>query len=128
MPFPVEARFIEDTERELGVQFPEGFKTKMMQMNGGEVKVSGDVWQLFPFWDKSDKKRLSRTCNHIGLETMNARNAWGFPPDAIAIAANGSGDHLVYLRESPGSSQLSERVQVWLHETGQLRPTRTVLK
>ena len=104
MPFPVERRFIEDTERELGVQFPDAFKKKMMLMNGSEVSVASEVWQLFPFWDKSDSKRLSRTCNHIGLETKNAKSSLSFPAEAIAIATNGAGDHLVFIPTFPGSA------------------------
>ncbi|HQV52670.1 MAG: SMI1/KNR4 family protein [Flavobacteriales bacterium] len=128
MPFPVERRFIEDTERELGVQFPDAFKKKMMLMNGSEVSVASEVWQLFPFWDKSDSKRLSRTCNHIGLETKNAKSSLSFPAEAIAIATNGAGDHLVFIPTFPGSAKLAENLQVWLHETGKLIPTRSILK
>jgi hypothetical protein len=36
MPFPLEEQYIEKAESELGVRFPEPFRNKMMQQNGGE--------------------------------------------------------------------------------------------
>nr|WP_286425265.1 SMI1/KNR4 family protein [Myroides marinus] len=74
MPFPIELKYIVKTEEELGVLFPDQFKTKMMQEKGGELTTKEDDWQVYPFFDRSDKKRISRTCNHIGLETKQARS------------------------------------------------------
>ena len=37
MPFPVDIKYIEDAERDLGVTFPPIYKAKMLQENGGEV-------------------------------------------------------------------------------------------
>jgi hypothetical protein len=44
--------------------------------NGGEILTEEDEWQLFPIFDKTDKKRISRTANHIVLET-NASQRMG---------------------------------------------------
>jgi hypothetical protein len=120
MPFPIEQRFIEETESEMGFRFPPAFKEKMMAMNGGEVVVSDDDWQLFPSLDKSDNKRLSRTCNHIGLETANAREWRTFPPQAVAIGSNGNGDLLVLMPDEAERTQLRECIFIWGHETGEL--------
>ncbi|MGQ8870110.1 SMI1/KNR4 family protein [Myroides sp. TSA_177.3] len=118
MPFPIELTYIKQTEDELGVWFPDDFKAKMMQENGGELSTEEDDWQLYPFFDRSDKKRISRTCNHIGLETKQAQAWRNFPANAIAIASNGSGDHLILLPEAGNEKQLSEVIYAWWHEEG----------
>ena len=47
MPFPVDIKFIAETEHELGVEFPKSFKQKMMIENGGEMSKGrqGSDWQ-----------------------------------------------------------------------------------
>ena len=89
-----------------------------MRENGGEVETGDDAWQLYPFLDSSDNKRLARTCNDITRETQNARSWSGFPANAIAIGANGAGDQLVLLKNSENESELSPIVCWWDHETG----------
>ncbi len=121
MPFPVAEQFIAETERKLGVTFPPAFRSRMSRNNGGELSTDEDDWQLFPFFDTSDRKRLSRTASDIVRETANAREWSDFPPDAIAIAANGCGDHLVLL-PAPNSTELQHQPFLWLHETGELLP------
>ncbi|MFT6654927.1 MAG: hypothetical protein ACJAWI_001699 [Marinomonas primoryensis] len=37
--------------------------------NGGEAFIEEDDWKFYPIKDASDRKRLSRTCNHIISET-----------------------------------------------------------
>lgn len=113
MAFPLELKYIEQTESELGVKFPERFKHRMMQKNGGET--NDEEFQLFPFWDKSDRKRIARTSNHIGLETSNAKKWNGFPETAIAIGADGTGDLLILQHQ--GDGQLGEAIHIWNHET-----------
>lgn len=119
MPFPLKLKFIEDAENELGVLFPDLFKNKMMQENGGEIQTDEDDWQFYPFLDKSDNKRISRTCNHIGLETKQAREWKNFPKNAIAIATNGFGDYLILLPDEKNPKRLKDDVYIWLHETGE---------
>jgi hypothetical protein len=127
MPFPVDIKYIEETERELGVQFPEKFKAKMTKDNGGELAVFTDdsedeceLWLMFPFCDKSDKKRLSRTCNHIALETKNSRRWINFPTKGIAIAHDEGGNYLILLPEEATPHRLKENIFMWLHETGEI--------
>ena len=97
MPFPVDLKYIVELENELGLKFPDKFKDKMIQENGGEIQTDNDLWILYPFLNKSNNKMISRTCNHIGLETKNAKEWINFPMDAVAIGQNGLGDLLILL-------------------------------
>ena len=120
MPFPVDKKFIEELENELGLSFPDKYKTKMTTENGGEIQTDEDEWTLFPFLDKSDNKRISRTCNHIELETANANEWDNFPADAVAIGENGLGDLLILLPDKNAIGKLTDNIFVWLHETGEI--------
>ncbi len=72
MPFPVDEKYIIAAEQELGAKFPESFRQKMILENGGSIVVDGQVFELYPFYDTSNKKRVKRTCNSIVHETMNS--------------------------------------------------------
>ena len=113
MPFPIDEKYIIETESELNVKFPAEFKNRMKKSNGGEIGLDDFFFQLHPFFDKSDKKRISRTCNHIGLETKNARGWNGFPENGIVIGDGGSGD-LIFLQHN-GNGILSEEIYLWDH-------------
>mgnify|MGYP003583914919 CR=1 FL=1 len=121
MPFPIDLKYITETEKELGLVFPDSFKFKMRKENGGELTTKEDSWQIFPFLDKSDKKRISRTSNHIVLETKQARNWRNFPVDGIAIASNGSGDFLILLPTEENQQNLGSEIFSWFHETGEIK-------
>jgi hypothetical protein len=84
MPFPVDEKYIIQTEEKLGVRFSRSFRNRMMLKNGGEVVTESDGWELFPFLDSSDKIRLKRTCNDIIRETAAAKEWDGFPSEALA--------------------------------------------
>ncbi len=120
MPFPIDAKFIHETEIELGFEFPDKFKQKMIIENGGEIITDEDDWQIYPFFDKSDNKRISRTCNHIGVETKQAKEWADFPDSAIVIATNGCGDYLILLPIDKDSKKLSDEIYFWVHETGEI--------
>jgi hypothetical protein len=122
MPFPITLTEIVKTEAKTGVTFPLGFKARLSQDNGGEIKVAGDCWQLIPFFDSSDRKRLARTCNDIVRETASMRQWPDFPADAFVVAQNGSGDYLIIRPEAEGSTQLGETIYFWDHETGEHEP------
>ena len=116
MPFPVDEKYIEETESELNVKFPTKFKNRMIKLNGGELLISSEFeFELHPFFDKSDRKRISRTCNHIGLETKNAREWNGFPENGIAIGADGFGNKLILTHN--GNGNLTDQLYFWNHET-----------
>ena len=119
MPFPVDIKYIIETEQELGLVFPNSFKSKMTKENGGELMTEDNDWQQFPFFDKSDNKRISRTCNHIILETKQARMWNNFPDNAIV--SNGSGDNLILLPFDNNNKKLKEEIYLWQHETGDIQ-------
>jgi hypothetical protein len=117
MSFPVDEKYIIMAEERLGVKFPQAFRQKMMKNNGGECETLPDSWQLYPFFDTSDKKRLKRTCNDIVKETDRAKKWPSFPDGAVAIGSNGGGDQLILL-PAEGLGILQETVFWWDHETG----------
>lgn len=119
MAFPIDIKYIIETEQELGLAFPDNFKSKMAQVNGGELMTGDDDWQLFPFFDKSDNKRISRTCNNIILETNQAKQWENFPVNGIAIGSNGFGDLLLLLPTKEDNRKLSDEIFMWFHETGE---------
>jgi hypothetical protein len=119
MPFPVDIKYVNDTERKLGVKFPASFVVRMAKNNGGDVAAPPDSWQLYPFLDTSDRKRLKRTCNDIVAETRKAREWPRFPENAVAIGANGCGDKLVLLPR-PDAPDILGPIYWWDHETGDL--------
>jgi hypothetical protein len=120
MPFPVDERYVTETEKKLGAKFPSDYVKKMLKENGGEVQTPPDGWLLYPIFDSSDKKRLKRTCNDVVRETQHAREWMGFPADAVAIGGNGCGDQLVLLRDSGFPEAFAEVVYCWNHETAAL--------
>lgn len=91
-----------------------------MQENGGEIVTDDDDWELFPFFDKSDPKRIGRTCNHIGLETKQAKEWRNFPTKGIAIASNGCGDFLLLLPSKQDRKMLGKEIYLWFHENGEI--------
>ena len=118
MAFPVEEIYVEKAEAELGVRFPESFRVKMMEINGGGVEVSTDYFELHPFYDTSEKKRIKRTFNSIVHETKTAREDYRWPQNLIIIGNNGGGNILVYKIKKDGS--IGSKVY-WLdHETDEL--------
>lgn len=117
MPFPVDERYITETEKKLGTKLPFDYVKKMKKENGGEVESLTDAWVLYPIFDSSDKQRLKRTCNDVVRETQNARAWTGFPADAVAIGSNGCGDQLVLLRDTQSPEALASEVYWWDHET-----------
>jgi hypothetical protein len=119
MPLPVDIKYVNSAERELGVKFPASFVVRMAKDNGGIVAIPPDAWHLYPFFDTSDRKRLARTCNHIVFETKKAREWPDFPADAVAIGTNGSGDQFV-LMPRPDAPGVLGPVHWWDHETGDL--------
>ncbi len=118
MPFNIEEKYIIETETSMGVKFPPKFKHKMMEDNGGEIEKEDWFYELFPFFDTSDKKRLSRTCNHIELETKKAQKKRDFPKNAVAIGNDGGGNYAVLIHNGDGN--LGETIYDWFHETGKL--------
>jgi len=121
MSFPVDTKWIRETESKLGVRFPAGFVSAMAKMNGGTVLASIDDFELFPFFDATDKKRIQRTCSSIDRETIAARKDWnGFPETSVVIGSNGGGDLLVLMPMDDHPETLQHTVYWWDHETGEI--------
>lgn len=118
MPFNLSEEQLEQSELELGAKFPHEYREAMKLDNGGEASTEEDDWEFYPIRDTSDRKRLSRTCNHVITETESCRGFGNFPENAIAIAGNGLGDQMVLVREG---SSIKPNVYLWLHETGELQ-------
>jgi len=118
MPFELDERFIVAAEKQLGTTLPSDYRQAMLMSNGGEVFTNGDLWQFYPIFDQTNRKRISRTCNHIIRETESMREWNGWPADALAIGHDGSGNVLAFIMESTG---FSPNVFVWDHETGEIR-------
>ena len=119
MPFPVDENYINETESVLKVKFPKKFKKRMMKINGGEFILGNYEIELYPFFDKTDKKRISRTCNHIALETRNAKEWALFSENYVAIGSDGFGNQLVLTHD--GYGVLFETLYLWNHETGKIK-------
>ena len=120
MPFPLDPKWITQTEEKLGVRFPASFVVAMSKLNGGAVDVGFDVFHLHPFLDKSDKKRIQRTCNSICRETASLRNLEHFQNELVVIGHNGSGDALVFQPMRDDAATLDHTVYWWDHETSEL--------
>jgi len=118
VPFNLSEEQLAQTEKELGAKLPLEYREAMKLDNGGEASTEEDDWELYPIKDVSDRKRLSRTCNHIINETESCKGFGNFPENAVAIASNGLGDQMVFIKESV---QFQNIVFLWLHETGELR-------
>ena len=122
MAFPTTEEHLRRAEHELGLTLPLPHRARLLLENGGEVDAADDTWELFPVQDTTDRKRLSRTANNIVQETAQARGWPLFPADAVAIAANGTGDYLI-LRPVHGlSGVLDDTVFIWDHELGTASP------
>ena len=107
-----------ETEEKLAIKFPDLYRNKMMSENGGEYKLGAHQWTLYPFWDKSDKKRSSKTFNDIERETLEAKEWFTFPKDAFVIGHNRQGDKLIFKIDSKDKSRLLDEVYWWDPVTG----------
>ncbi|MCE9531342.1 MAG: SMI1/KNR4 family protein [Planctomycetes bacterium] len=119
MPFSLEHRFVQQAQEKFGRTLPLGYVARICQSNGGQVNVGSDVFNLFPKFDTTDRKRISRTCNDIVRETVSAREWPDFPSGAVAIGDNGTGDKLVFLPDKV-DLRYADAVFWWDHETGEL--------
>lgn len=96
MPFNLSEEQLTQTENELGAKLPNEYRESMKLNNGGEASTEEDDWVLYPIKDTSDKKRISRTCNHNIRETQSCFGFGNFPDNAVAIASNGLGDQMFF--------------------------------
>lgn len=118
MAFDLDETWVLATEAQLGARLPASYRAAMMRRNGGSIEADDADWELHPILDKSDRKRLARSCNDILSETDSCRTWAGFPEQALAIAADGSGDRLVFLCQE---EEVEPAVYRWMHATRTLR-------
>ena len=117
MPFNLSEEQLAHAEKEIGLKLPHEYREAMKLDNGGEAFIEEDDWKFYPIKDASDRKRLSRTCNHIISETKSCGGFGNFPENTLAIASNGLGDQMVFIKES---GRFLDEIFLWLHETGGL--------
>lgn len=121
MPFPITEIELAKTEAKIGIRFPESFRNAMMADNGGEIVTDEDQWELYPFLDTSDRKRLSRTSNDILRETEQDRKWPGFPQNGWSVANNGFGDHMLFIQSKADPKIFEATVYTFWHETGAIK-------
>lgn len=117
MPFPLDDKYLQIAEEKLGATLPESYRRAMMLANGGEVISDLDDWHLYPLMDSTDRKRFARTNNDAVAETLRLTEWDRFPHRALAIANNGEGDQLLFLRSD---DRFEATVYCWSHESGEL--------
>ncbi len=117
MPFPIDQKYIDESEAKLSVKLPTAYKEVMSHNNGGEFSTDDDDWELYKIRDNSDPKRISRSMNDIVSNTLSSRQWQGFPENAIAIASNGCGDQLVFLSHA---GVCNPAIYYWSHETKEI--------
>jgi hypothetical protein len=121
MAFPTTEDRVVAAEAQLGLRLPPEYRIRLISNNGGELETEHDVWQVFPVFDDTDRKRAGRSTNHLVRETQQAANWPGFPVGAVAVASNGTGDLLIFF---PGTSGTYDgKLQYWSHESQQCTPT-----
>jgi hypothetical protein len=101
MSLPAPIARIEQAEADLEVTFPSGLRSRFAQENGGDIWIDGERWGLLPVWDPTTRRTVARSASNVATETAALREAYegNFPTDAIAIANNEAGDHLLLLRD-----------------------------
>ncbi len=78
MPFPIDEKYIKETESELNVKFPTEFKNRMIKSNGGELVTDDFEFELYPFFDKSDRKKLVGLAITLDLKRKMRENGMEF--------------------------------------------------
>jgi DNA gyrase subunit B len=107
--------------------FPNSYRRRMTQRNGGEIRTQTDSWTLFPIRDESSDENLKRTTPGVVEQTLRAYSMPGIPNDALAVASNSHGDLLVFIRRTdrpPGGDgypfNYADEVYRWDHESHEL--------
>ncbi len=60
------------------------------------VENLNDEWWLYPIRDANDRKRISRTANHILRGNNILKEESDLPTNVIAIAHNSQGDQILH--------------------------------
>ncbi|MBK1792182.1 SMI1/KNR4 family protein [Persicirhabdus sediminis] len=105
---PIDLKFIEEAEFDLGIKFPVAYRRKMMRHNGGSVLLKSECYQLHPFLDSSDECSTQNTSQSVVRQTQLERLAQKLPDDIIVIGRSDEGHLLVLLMM--GTGNVDERV------------------
>lgn len=122
MAFDISEEQVAATESQIGRKLPPVYRRIMIANNGGTAFDEEDQWDIHPIKDTSDRKRLSRTCNHVLAETKSAQEWSGFPKDALAIGGNGFGDVMLVLPSQSDPSVFDDQIFAYWHETSEVKP------
>jgi SMI1 / KNR4 family (SUKH-1) len=117
MPFPTDEEHICDLEESLGANLPDCYRNFIKTDNGGSIELAADDWELHPIRDTTDRKRISRTANHVLVENKSYSEWTQQVGNTLSIAVNGAGDRLILQKE--GNKYLPA-VYLWSHETGEV--------
>lgn len=119
--FDIQEEQVAVAEEALRRRLPPIYRAIMMANNGGSAYDNQDQWDIHPIRDASDRKRLSRSCNDILLETQAALQWERFPVDALAIGGNGFGDVMILLPSESDPAGYGDRIFAFWHETGDVK-------
>ena len=90
MPFPVDEKWILEAEKRLKVALPKEYKASISQINGGSIIALEETWDLYPIWDKSDRKRLKRHAMTSYMKLKSAMIAMVFRKAGLRLLQMGA--------------------------------------
>jgi hypothetical protein len=103
---------IAETEREMGMVFPDILKQLWLVSNGLELPGG---WQVFPIFDAANPRKTS---NHIKYENAPGRR-WDSMDASLVVIARGDTGNCLVLRNKDGI--MDETVYHWDHERSTAR-------
>ena len=112
MPDTADKSLIENAEDELDVKFPDSYRTKMMEVNGGRVYLPNQCFELHPLYNIQDKQR---TCVNVVYATKKSHEQYSVPSNLVVLGNDGNNNLLVY--KIAGSGELDPAVYWFDHET-----------
>ncbi len=116
MAFPVEKKWIERAELELGARFPELHRQSLMESNGDTVvQYGGEEWEFLPVRDDSNRRRTARSWSGVVHVTVELRKSRVWPAEYVVFATAGDGNYLLFRIDTTSGCML-EDVFVWDHE------------
>ena len=112
MQNPADKSLIENVEDELDVRFPDSYRTKMMEANGGRVNLPNRYFELHPLYNIQDKQR---TCVNVVYATKKSHEQYDVPSNLVVLGNDGNSNLLVY--KIAGNGELDPAVYWFNHET-----------
>lgn len=116
MAIPTSDEVIRATEMELKANFPDSYRSYILECNGGEIENDEDCWEMASIRDTTDKRTIKKTAYSVYESTKSAMDWQFFPRNGVAIGDNGLGD-VMFMHISNGA--IGPELYVYLHETGE---------